>query len=235
MAALVLPVRDVNPETPRTRRVWISLEGAPFAFRAGQAVRVGSAGQPLRKPYSIACAPEQAVETGTVELLVQVGADGSAGAHLGVPSAGLRVDMDGPFGDFRFPAAPRERRFLFIAGGTGIAPLRAMLWHALSAFPDREAALVYSVRSPDDFAFGDELRQLASAGRIALRETVTREAGPLWTGARGRVTRAQIEELLRGAPALCFVCGPPLLVQDVTGWWRELGVTEDKILSEGWV
>ncbi len=235
VAALALAIRDVNPETPRTRRVWLSLDGAPFVFRAGQAVRVGLAGQPLRKPYSIACSPEQARETDTVELLVQVGADGSAGTHLGAPSAGLRVAIDGPFGDFRFPDAPAERRFLFVAGGTGIAPLRAMLWHALSAFPGREAAVVYSVRSPDEFAFGDELRELARGDRIVLRETVTREAGPLWTGGRGRVTRAHVAALVADVPALCFVCGPPPLVQDVTGWLLELGVTKERILSEGWV
>jgi len=236
VASLTIPIRDVNPETPRTRRVWLSLENAPFAFRAGQAVRIGLPGQALRKPYSIACAPEQARDTGTLELLVQVGADGSAGEHLGAPAAGLRVEVDGPFGDFRFPDAPGERRFLFIAGGTGIAPLRAMLWHALSAFPDRESALVYSARSPEEFAFGHELRELAHGGRIVLRETVTRETGPPWTGARGRLTRAEIASLAEGgAPALCFVCGPPPLVQDVTAWLRELGVAEGRILSEGWV
>lgn len=213
----------------------LALDGPPLVFRAGQAIRVGLEGQALRKPYSIACSPEQADATRTLELLVQVGEDGSAGAHLGVPAAGLRVAVDGPFGEFCFPEAPAERRFLFIAGGTGIAPLRAMLWHALSAFPDRDAVVLYSVRSPDEFAFGEELRRLARIGRIVLRETVTRDAGPPWTGARGRLTRAQIAALAEDVPALCFVCGPPPLVLDVTAWLRDVGVPGDRILSEGWM
>ena len=47
------------------------------------------------------------------------------------------VDVEGPLGSFTFPADPEERRFVFIAGGTGIAPLRAMLRHALD-IPHRE-------------------------------------------------------------------------------------------------
>ena len=47
----------------------------------------------------------------------------------------------------RFRPAPEERRFLFIAGGTGISPLRAMLHHALTV-PHDEIGLLYSARTP---------------------------------------------------------------------------------------
>jgi ferredoxin-NADP reductase len=234
VALLTLPIRDVRVETPRTRSVFVSLSGAVVDYCAGQAVWVGGHGQRLRKPYSIACAPEQARIQDALELLIQVGADGSAGPHLDPPAAGMLVDVDGPTGTFCFPDHPREPRFLFIAGGTGIAPLRAMLWHALWAFPDRELALFYSARSADGFAYGDELRQLARAERLVLRETVTREAGPPWTGARGRLTPARIAAMLTPEPTRCFVCGPPAFAEDVTSWLRHLGVAEERVLAEGW-
>ena len=231
---LTLPVLDVRIETPRTRSVRLSLAGRPFAFRAGQAVQVGRHGRRLRKPYSIASAPEQVLEQHAIELLVQVGADGSAGAHLGAPVPDVRFDVDGPTGDFRFPVRPPGRRLLFVAGGTGIAPLRSMLWHALSAFPGRPCALFYSARSADEFAYASELRDLAQQGRLALRQTVTRDVGAQWPGERGRVTREQIAEMAGGTETLCLVCGPPAMVQDVTGWLREIGVPQEQILSEGW-
>ena len=234
MALLTLPVCEVRTETPRTRVVHVSLAGGPFAFDAGQAVYVGLHGQPQRKPYSIACSPEQARDTGALELLVQVGADGSAGAHLGVPAPGVQVDVDGPSGAFRFPDSPTEARFLFVAGGTGIAPLRAMLRHALAAFPRREASLIYSARSADEFAYGEEMRELARDGRIRLLETVTRPGTAEWAGTRGRITRAQIASLVAGGPTLCLVCGPPALVRDVTAWLGVLGVSKQRILAEGW-
>lgn len=234
MALLTLPIREVRIETPRTRSVFVSLSGAALTYCAGQAVWVGGHGRTTRKPYSIACAPEQARRRDGLELLIQVGANGSAGPHLDPPAAGMLIDVDGPTGTFCFPEHPSEPRFLFIAGGTGIAPLRAMLWHARWAFPDRALALLYSARSADEFAYGDELRHLSRSGRLMLRETVTRDAGPSWTSARGRLTRAQVASMLTPDPTRCFVCGPPSFVEDVTGWLRHLGVTEARILADGW-
>ncbi len=234
MALLTLAIREIRVETPRTRRLQVSLAGTAFDFRAGQAVWVGRRGDPLRKPYSIACSPEQARQEDALELLIQVGADAGEGTHLDPLAEGMLVDVDGPTGDFCFPDDAREPRVLLVAGGTGIAPLRAMLWHALRVLPDREFALFYSARSADEFAYGDEMRELARAGRLALVETVTREVGAHWAGARGRLTRARIASMLVPESTLCCVCGPPAFVQDVTLWLREIGVGKGRILAEGW-
>jgi ferredoxin-NADP reductase len=233
-SVFTLAVRDVRVETPRARVVRLSLGGNHFDFAAGQAVHLGLHRRPEQKPYSIACSPEQARQMDGLEFLVQVGEDGSAGTHLGVPAPGVLVDVEGPTGAFRFPANPPEPRFLFVAGGTGIAPLRAMLWHALAVFPDREVALVYSARSAADFAYGQEMRELARAGRLELLETVTRDPASAWTGTRGRITYARVASLMAVSPTLCLVCGPPALVADVTTWLRALGVPGDRILTEGW-
>jgi NAD(P)H-flavin reductase len=232
VALLTLPIRDVRVETPRTRGVLVGLSGASFDFLAGQAVWVGQTGRGLRKPYSIASSPEQARRQDALELLIQVLADGSAGAHLDAPVPGMLVDVDGPMGRFCFPRQPPGTRFLFVAGGTGIAPLRAMLWHALSAFPDRGLALLYSARSADEFAYAGEIRELARGGRIVLRETVTREAGSSWAGERGRISRAHVAANADRRGTVCFVCGPPAMVQDVTAWLRDLDVPAEQIFAE---
>ncbi len=231
VAVLTLPIREVRIETPRARRVTLSLSGHVFDFRAGQAAWLRQPGRPVRKPYSIACSPEQARAVDGLEFLVQISADGTAGPHLDAPAPGMFVEVDGPMGSFCFPPRPRGKAFLFVAGGTGIAPLRAMLWHALAAFPDRRFAMWYSVRSADEFAYGDELRLLAETGKIVLRERVTRDGDPAWTGERGRIARQDVAPYA-GPDTLCCVCGPPALVQDVTGWLRDLGVPDEQILAE---
>ena len=59
-----------------------------------------------------------------------------------------------------------ERPLLFIAGGTGIAPLRSMIRHALRDRACRAALeLLYSARTPQDFAYLGELRALWRGGR----------------------------------------------------------------------
>ena len=229
---LTLPIRDVQPATPRARIVRLDLDGQRFDYDAGQAVLVGTHGGSKRKPYSLAAAPEDAQRDRCLELLVGVEADGTAGEHLAL-DAGVQVDVEGPIGSFTFPTAPEERRFVFIAGGTGIAPLRAMLRHAL-AIPHRDIGLFYSARTPEDFAFEREFRGLADAGDIELRQTVTRAAETDWTGPRGRLKRDALEELVHDPATLCFVCGPQALVNEMPKILQELGIPRARIRIEEW-
>jgi len=229
---LTLPIREVLPATPRARIARLDLNGHAFEYAAGQAVLIATEGHDKRRPYSIAAAPEDARRDGYVELLIGVDEHGAPGPHLTLET-GHRVDVEGPIGAFTFPAAPDERRFVFIAGGTGIAPLRAMLHHALMR-PHRNIGLFYSVRTPDEFAYEEELHRLARDGKIELRQTVTRANDANWTGPRGRLKREALEELVHDPATLCFVCGPPSLVDEMPKLLAELGISRERIKIEEW-
>jgi NAD(P)H-flavin reductase len=229
---LTLPLREVIRSTPRARIARLDLDDHAFEYAPGQAVSIASHGHDKRRPYSIASAPEDTQRDGYLELLVGVDADGKAGPHLSLDPGEL-VDVEGPLGTFTFPADPAERRFIFIAGGTGIAPLRAMLRHAL-VVPHRNIGLFYSARTPDEFAFERELRELAEAGEIELRQTVTRATDTDWSGARGRLDRQALEELVHDPATLCFVCGPPALVDEMPRILTELGIPRARIKIEEW-
>ena len=230
--SVTLRIRDVLPATPRARLVRIDLDGQRFFYQPGQALLIGTHGYERRKPYSIASAPEDAERSGYLELLVGVDAEGVAGPHFAL-RVGEPVDVDGPLGRFTFPAEPVERRFLFIAGGTGIAPLRAMMRHALRV-PHDEVGLLYSARTPFEFAFEDEFRALASAGEINLRQTVTREAADTWQGTRGRIGQGDLAPLVHDPATLCFVCGPPALVANIPKLLGELGIEPPRVRIEEW-
>ncbi len=152
---LTRPVLDIRVATPRARIIHVDLQGTPFPFLPGQAIWLGGHGQDLRKPYSIASSPEDVAGTGRLELLVGVDGDGEPGPHLSL-KAGALVDIDGPVGRFTFPESPTASRFLFIAGGTGIAPLRSMLRHSLHV-RHQAIGLMYSARLPEEFAYAGEL------------------------------------------------------------------------------
>jgi NAD(P)H-flavin reductase len=226
---LTLPIKDVLPATPRARVVRIDLDGAQFPYAAGQALLIATHGVERRRPYSIASAPEDAEGDGWLELLVGVDAEGRVGPHLTLEPSVL-VDIEGPVGSFTFPSAPAERRFVFVAGGTGIAPLRAMLRHALHV-PHRHIGLLYSARTPGEFAYERELQSLAHDGRIELRQTVTRDSSG-WTGTRGRIGPGELAPLIHDPATMCFVCGPPPLVQEVSRQLGELGVPKHLIRIE---
>jgi len=229
---VTLPIRELLPATPRARIVRLDLGGTRFEYSPGQAVLAARHDYPERKPYSIASAPEDAAREDMLELLVGVETDGQPGPHLTL-DPGAPVDVEGPVGTFTFPDNPAEQRFGFIAGGTGIAPLRAMLRHALTLAHD-DIGVLYSARAPDEFAYEAELRGLAASGLIRLRQTVTRASEVAWYGARGRLDRQALRELILDPATLCFVCGPPALVADVPALLIEIGVPRARIRLEEW-
>src|ERR1051325_7326606 len=226
-----LRIRDVETATPRAMLVHVELGDHGFDYAAGQAVLVAPHGVTPRRPYSIASAPEDAKRSGIVDLLI--GIDGGDGEAAFEAAPGALLDVDGPVGSFTFPENPPQRHFLFIAGGTGIAPLRAMLRHALGIPHDR-IGLFYSARAANDFAFEAELRALAAAGAIDFRQTVTRDGGTAWTGPRGRLTIDTLRDLAVDVETLCFVCGPASMVEDVPTLLQQAGGPRGRIRSEEW-
>lgn len=232
MTSLVLPARDVVQATPRTRIITIDISDTNVSFRAGQAVLAGLADGTMRRPYSIACSPAQSARTNALELLVLIDDHRAPDPHLERASPGTALRIEGPFGSFGVPAPIPERQLLLIAGGTGIAPLRSILWDTLEHDADVQITVLYSARSPEEFAYLDELRALAADNRIRLTLTVTRDNEMSWMGARGRIDVALITSSLTTTDTRCVVCGPASLVSDAIGVLREAGVAAERIASE---
>lgn len=232
MQKLVLPTRQIVQATPRTRIIVADLSGHPLEFRAGQAVFAGLAESAVRRPYSIACSPAQSARSGGLELLVQIDDTAAPDPHLERAVPGTLLTIEGPFGNFALPAPLPERRLLLIAGGTGIAPLRAMLWDTLERGDGVHVTLIYSARRRDEFAYLDELRALAAAGRIALALTVTRDAADDWPASRGRIDARLVASVLTTVETRAVICGPPALVADATALVEQAGVAPDRILTE---
>ena len=185
-------------------------------------------------PYSIASAPEDTVTQRYIEFLVKVDAHERWGEHFEPLHRGQEIRVHGPRGRFTFPDQPAERAFLFIAGGTGIAPIRGMLRHARSIRQPGSYALLYSARTPDDFAYLPELRGMARRGELRLIATATRGGDARWKGGRGRIAVAQLAALIDDPATLCFVCGPAAMVDDVPAILRELGIDRSRIRLEEW-
>lgn len=234
MPLLTVPVADVIAVTPRSRLLCLDLGDQPFHFNAGQAVMTAPHGHHERRPYSIACSPERAAESRQLELLIALEPGTEPDLHLSRAAARDLIDIEGPVGHFLVPDVLPQEHVLFVAGGTGIAPLRAMLDHVLRRDAVPRTAILYSARRGDEFAFIDELREHAR-GRIELHQTVTRDDSAAWAGGRGRIGRSHFEAVLHApADTMCFVCGPPPLVTESVATLSALGVPAELIRTEQW-
>jgi ferredoxin-NADP reductase len=228
--SLELRVRSVRRATPSTRIIQLDLDGTPFPYRPGQLAFLGFKDDRLRLPYSIASAPAESERRGHLEFLTRLDPSGP----LRNLRRGVRVVVEGPAGTFTFPPHPTEENVLFVAGGTGIAPLRSMIEQAVSTGLRGRLRLLYSARTPVDFAYLTELRRHARRGDLELALTATREVPPRWRGDRGRITLERLAALVDTPDTLCFVCGPMAMVDDVPRMLRELGIPNERIRIEEW-
>src|SRR5688500_14200366 len=141
----MLRIRDVRPATPRTRIIRLDLGGRRFDYQPGQAVFIGAQNE-KGVAYSLTAPPEEAHETGCLEIL-------GRNDHLGKYAASESFQVAGPFGRFTLPhLSTVPRRLVFVAGGAGIAPLRSMLRRAVM-LPACDIEVLYSARTPDEFPY----------------------------------------------------------------------------------
>ena len=225
---------SVRRATPSTRAVRLDLGPAHFPYRAGQAAKLAPEDDATLVPYSIASAPEDTAKGRFLEFLIKVDADERWGEKFPALRRGMRLAVKGPFGRFTFPEQPPDRHLLFIAGGTGIAPMRSMIRHARATGYAGRVSVLYSGGAPDDFAYRGELRGMARRGDLKLILTATRGPDERWRGERGRITASQLELLLDDPATLCFVCGPATMVDDVPRLLRQMGVDKSRVRIEEW-
>ena len=220
-----------EPETPTTRRIRIALDGRTFSYHAGQAASllVDSTGA---TPYSMASAPFETEEQGWLEFLVKVDGSTRFGARVETLSPGTPVDVAGPIGTFTLNGVAPDAPLIFVAGGTGVAPLRSMIHQAIHDRHRASLSLVYSARSPNEFAYLQDLQQLAHTDRLKLTLTLTGQAD-VWLHARGRAGAEHLAGAIEPR-AVAFVCGPPAMVAEVPVALRSLGVSPEQIRTENW-
>ncbi len=230
---LQLRVASLRRATPSTRILRLALDGASFSYSPGQSV-VLARDDTDAVPYSIASAPEETAAQGWLEFLIKVDPTARFGATVDTLRRGGVVSVDGPVGSFVFPDAPSERRFLFVAGGTGIAPLRAMIQHVAAARVPGTSRLLYAARARDEFAYAPELRALERQGALELSLTLTREPPARWRHARGRPGIDLLRPLVDDPETLSFLCGPPGMVAELTDALVALGVDPARIRSEAY-
>jgi ferredoxin-NADP reductase len=212
---LIAEVAQVIDETPRVRSLRLRIPGWG-GHLPGQHLDVrltGEDGYQAQRSYSIASSPQEEL----VELTVQRLEDGEVSPYLtqGV-ATGDAFQVRGPIGYHFVWTADRGGPLFLIAGGSGIAPLMAMLRHRRAADSNVPTVLLYSSRSADDIIYRRELEDLAAVGGgLRVVHTLTDRQPPGWMGETRRIDRAMIGKVGFGSAMRprVFICGPTGLVE----------------------
>jgi ferredoxin-NADP reductase len=218
-------------ETPTARTLVLDVPGWPGHF-AGQHVDIrltAADGYSTQRSYSLA-AP---ADGDRVELTVQQVPDGEVSPYLaGVFSVGDPVELRGPVGGWFVWRPTDPPPVLLVAGGSGIVPLMAMVRARRAAGSRTPFRLIYSVRSPADQYYAQELRQ--QSGGLDVSYVYTREAPDGWPAPPRRISVADVNT--NGWPPefepSCFVCGPTGFVETVANILVALGHEPRRVKTE---
>ena len=226
-------MREVLRESTTARTLALDVPDWP-GQRAGQHLDLrltADDGYQAQRSYSIASAPELE----WLEITVEVVEDGEVSPYLADEvRPGDRFEVRGPIGGHFTWSADEGGPLLLVAGGSGLAPLMAMLRHRAARGSDAAVHVLISARSPADALYGAEIARLSPAAGLDVTWTWTRAAPAGWAGPRGRVDTAMLETAGLGdrAAARCFVCGPTPFVEHVLDLLVAGGYTPSQIHAE---
>ncbi len=211
------------------------LEPPRMTFRAGQYVqflRPGSEGEPrpLYRAYSMASPPSGAAR---LTLLIARVPGGECTSYVfDRLRPGERVTVNGPFGVFHLRQSARP--IIFVAGGSGIAPIRAIVADMAENRNSRPAAFFFSAHSAADLVYAEDFRsferQLPHFTFVPVLSRPAAEDG--WTGEKGGLPSA----LTRLLPGLddheAYLCGGPGLIDASINAMKAKGLRSELIFFD---
>ncbi|HKW88071.1 MAG TPA: FAD-binding oxidoreductase [Candidatus Acidoferrales bacterium] len=217
-----IPPREFRAElnrvvelAPATKHLeWKIVEGGGFDFYAGQFVslEVPRNGSEEARPYSIASAPQG---NARFDLCLNRVEGGYVSNYLCDLSAGAKLSFNGPHGSF-VVSKPMEQDVVFIATGTGIAPIRGMLADLLNQDSEltHEAWLLFGVRFPHTILYCGEFEALAAKHpRFHFVPTLSRPPQG-WKGKTGYV-QEQLRKIFTGRKDFkAYICGLKAMVDE---------------------
>ncbi|MFI5396724.1 MAG: ferredoxin--NADP reductase [Candidatus Binatia bacterium] len=153
-------VERIIERAPHTKSLFLRLPPSRrFTFIPGQFISclLPLDGGPAIRPYSIASSPD---EPALLEICLNLVPGGVGSRYLFSLAVGASIRFTGPWGTFTLDRQP-EAECVFIAEGTGIAPIRPMLWRALQSGSISPLRLHYGAASAAHLLYADEFERAA--------------------------------------------------------------------------
>ena len=220
-------IAAIEQKTPSVKSFVLDCGTENFPFHPGQWVDIHQTinDETHNCGYSITSIPEK---NNTIEIAVKLAPDllltehlhqeSKVGDHLYISKAQgdvwINKNINGPY--------------VFIAGGVGITPLISMINHITRNKPETRVALLYSITSPEEYLFRNEIEKLESSNpNFECHVTVTRSKDHD-ENFSGRISESILKSINPPSSAQYYLCGPPPMVDAVV----EILKRDSKIDSE---
>ncbi|XP_034748209.1 oxidoreductase NAD-binding domain-containing protein 1 [Etheostoma cragini] len=223
-----------------------------FSFKAGQWVDFFIPGVEKVGGFSMCSSPGLLQREGVIELAVKYTKHPPAHWIHTMCTVGSRVAMR-VGGDFFFNPSPSDPSvdLLLVAGGVGINPLYSILLHSTDllrlnhASGGREynisAHLCYSAKNTQELLFKSSIIEacLEFPDKLSCDLHVTQQSTAVDSHLQpfinhGRITDKELRAHVDPQRTLCFLCGPPPMIEALSKTLTDFGLPKDRILFEKW-
>ena len=197
-------------------------------FKPGQYVQIkyyAEKGEVDYRAYSVASDPG---ETDHVELNIKKIPGGLVSNHLHTLKEKENIEFSGPYGDFYLRTDSR-RKILCIAGGVGLAPMKAIIMYWKSNQDNRTLELYYGCRTIEDLYDHKLFLKLAQENSSFKYYPALMEPDENWQNDTGFINNVIEKRLSEGDNSEAYICGPPPMIDAVMKTLGDMGVTEDRI------
>jgi len=221
-------------------------------FQAGQWLDFFIAGEEKVGGFSMCSSPSDLTSGGTVDLAIKY----STWAPAFWVHTKCKVGDEVTFrfgGDFYYPTSgvKESHSLLLIAGGVGINPLYSIWLQAVHLAKSHNAtssstsskasstsvSMLYSAATPSELIFSSNIKKaVGEMKQFSCKFFVTKK-GDRTQEVTGRISKEDLEkELIRNKETrtICYLCGPPGMVDQMKGWLEDLGVVKEDIKFELW-
>jgi NAD(P)H-flavin reductase len=222
-----LSIKRVRQQAREIRSFDMQVEGRTnghgIVFVPGQVavLRVGEE----RAYFAFASAPEDA----ELEFLVKRGY--GAGGAIYEMKEGDEVELLEVVGHGFALGEHQGKDLVFVAMGTGVAPLRSALRHIMKHKGEfGQFVVLYGARTPDDFCYVDEVDEWEAAG-VELRRVISRPDGHDWSGPTGYVQSLLDHVLPDLSSPVALICGSREMIGQTRERLEQMGFQPEAILT----
>jgi Na+-transporting NADH:ubiquinone oxidoreductase subunit F len=227
-------VESATPLTHDIKEIKLSLVNPEeIEQRPGQYVQVQAPSPegPVFRAYSIS---SPVYEKNRVELVVRLVPGGVGSTYIHHLNPGDKVTLTGPFGEFRLNEDPSVE-IVCVGGGCGMAPMRNIIHTVLKRWPERSIWLFFGCRTTKDIFYYDEFKELQKEHpnfHVVYALSDPLGPGEQWEGETGFIHLSADKFLEPNVPRQAFLCGPPPMIEAVTGILTKKGLKPEDVFYD---
>ena len=204
-------------------RIIDSTQREQFTFLPGQFLMIEVPGYG-EVPISISSSTSN---KGFIELCIRRAGTVTNALHRA--RRGAKVGIRGPFGT-HFPLnRMKGQSILLIAGGLGLAPLRAPIYYVTENRSEfKNVHILYGTKSPDQLLFDYQYESWRRIDDVNM-EIIVEEPDGSWDGPVGLITKLLEDVDVDPNGTYAVVCGPPVMFKFVCRRLSEMGIPMDRM------